>query len=419
MQNKTKKAGYLTKRVKKAHGAAGFAGTLYFLGNIALLAMVCLGMFATNASALWVMNFYQPIVDVINGAQLTADVFCNVVAGAVYGLILVFGLINVIRSFSKLGWLGKKTASAKYGFNRPEYAMEDLGRIFSDTFHAVVFLGLIAYIFYGATTVLIWGIIAAAVGIVIHFVAGLVGGNVSLFVIDNQVTEQKREYGSFSVFLRNFFQIAAVAGIGYGLIQLGGVKDFVVTILGSGYKDPMAMISPICQVVVLVWLLFLSKHATNITEFDQDGPKAPGMKNFTVFSIFTAITMIASIVVEVFVRKSYAIEAITAAPQLWTLIIAGIGLVMFIIQLIMSKFPLVKKSVLKERAAVAAAMLAAAQVPARTRINFNLIDKPGIITLGGHQYMVMPLTYSTEDYPVEENEYDGYEFYYASEEENV
>ncbi len=47
MQNKNKKATYLTKRVKKAQGAAGFAGTLYFLGNIALIAFACLGLFAT------------------------------------------------------------------------------------------------------------------------------------------------------------------------------------------------------------------------------------------------------------------------------------------------------------------------------------------------------------------------------------
>ena len=415
MQNKTKKATYLTKRVKKARGAAGFAGTLYFLGNIALLVMACLGMFATATNALWVMNFYQPIVDLINGAVLTAELFCNVVAGAVYALIFLFGLINVFRSFGKLSWLGKKKASAKYGFNRPEYAMEDLGRIFSDTFHAVVFLGFVSYLFFGATTVLIWGLIAVAVGIVIHFLAGLVGGSVSLFVVENKVIEEKRAYGSFSVFLRNLFQIAAVAAIGYSLLQLGGVKEFIVTMLGKGYADPMAMIYPACQVVVLVWLLFLSKHATNITEFDQDGRYAKGMKNFTVFSLLTAITMIAALVVEIFVRGTFAIDAVIAAPQLWALVIAGTGLVMFIIQLIMSKFPLEKSSIKKARLAAEQAAAAAAIPAPRTGIGFNCITKPGVINQGGHEYMVMPLGYNQECI-ADEDELANYEFCFEEEE---
>lgn len=415
MQNKNKKATYLTKRVKKAQGAARFAGTLYFLGNIALIAMACLGLFSTEANALWVLNFYQPVVDLINGAALTAELFSNIVASAAYALILLFGLINLIRSFTKLGWLGKKKASKTFGFNRPEYAMEDLGRIFSDTFHAVVFLGFVAYMFYGATTVLMWGLIAAGVGILIHFLAGFIGGNVSLFVVSDKVIEEKRAYGGFSVFLRNLFQIAAVAGIGYALLQLGGVKDFVLTMMGSGYADMMAMIYPACQVVVLVWLLFLSKHATNITEFDQDGPKAPGMKNFTVFSLLTAITMIAALVVEIFVRATFALDAVIVAPQLWALIIAGIGLVMFIIQLIMCKFPLEKKSIKKARAeAEQAAALAAIPAP-RTGIGFNCISKPGVINQGGHEYMVMPLGYNCECV-ADEDELYNYDFCFEEEE---
>ena len=113
-----------------------------------------------------------------------------------------------------------------------------------------------------------------------------------------------------------------------------------------------------------------------------------------------------------------AIEAVLTT-MLNEVIVAGIALVMFIIELIMSKFPKVKKSILKQEAAEAAAMAAAMQAPARTKIGFGLINKPGIITLGGHQYMVMPLSYNTEDAPVEENEYDGYDFYFASEEEEA
>ena len=416
MQNKTKKATYLTKRVKKAQSNARFAGTLYFLGNIALIALACLGLFANGGNNLWVMTCYQPILDVVGGAALTSTVFSNVVACGTYALILIFGLINLIRSFTKLGWLAKKKASYTYGFNRPEYAMEDLGRIFSDTFHAIVFLGLISYMFYGATAITLYGFAAIGGGLFIHFVAGLIGGNVSLFVIDNKVIEEKRAFGCFSVFLRNLFQIAAVAGIAYALVQLNGIYDFAIVMLSSGYADIMAMIYPACQVVVLVWFLFLSKHATNITEFDRDGVEARGMKNFTVFSFLTFITMAAAIAVEVFVRGTFAINAVIAAPQLWALVIAAIGLVMFIIQLIMSKFPLEKKSIKNARiAAEQAAALAAMPAP-RTGIGFGCVNKPGIINQGGHEYMVMPLGYNTEYIP-DVDELDSYEFGFEEEEE--
>ena len=211
------------------------------------------------------------------------------------------------------------------------------------------------------------------------------------------------------------FRSAAVAAIGYSLLQLGGVKEFIVTMLGKGYADPMAMIYPACQVVVLVWLLFLSKHATNITEFDQDGRYAKGMKNFTVFSLLTAITMIAALVVEIFVRGTFAIDAVIAAPQLWALVIAGTGLVMFIIQLIMSKFPLEKSSIKKARLAAEQAAAAAAIPAPRTGIGFNCITKPGVINQGGHEYMVMPLGYNQECI-ADEDELANYEFCFEEEE---
>ena len=419
MQNKNKKA-TLSKRVKKAHGAAGFAGVVYFLGNIALLALACLGLFGTESAKLWALNFYQPALDLLGGAGLTAELVSSIIASGLYALILVFGLINVIVSCTKLSWLGKKKASKVYGFNRPEYGMEDLGRSFSNTFHAVVFLGLVAYMFYGATAITTWGLLAVAGGLFVHFVAGFVGGSVSLFVIEDKVYEEKRLYGGFSVFLRNLFQIAAVAGISYALVQLGGIKDFTLMMLASGYADPMAMIYPICQVLVLVWLLFLSKHALNITEFDHDGPKAKGMKNFTVFSLITALTMAGGLVVEIFVRQTIALDAtIIEAPQLWSVMIAAIGLVMFIIQLIMHKFPLVKASIKKEQAeaeaAAAAAALAAMPAP-RPSVNFGFLNKPSVIKQAGHEYMMMPLEYDREYIPDHEELYD-YDFCFEYDEE--
>ena len=422
----------MKKAIKGAHAKAQWVGFFYLLGSIALLALTLLPVAkAGNAGSYWtpvIYNFFAPIVDLINGnAALGINYFTMkpFYISLVYALLVIILVINVISSFCKLGWLYKKTASAKYGFNRPEYAMEDLGRLYSFSLASwVVSHAVICVI--GATInpdVALYVYIALGVAVVLHLWLGLVGGNVTLYnVTPVGISEDKRRYGRFSVFLRNVFQLAAVGAIIYFMVQVPTMGDaFKDIALGTKtINDLLAnvnlLIACVLELLTLIFWVVLAKHATAITEFDRDGKKAPGMKNFAVFSLLIFICMAALIVWNIV--NGLAVEAIMTT-MLNEVIVAGVALVAFIIELIMSKFPKVKKSILKKEAAEAAAMAAAMQAPVRTKINFGMITKPGIITLGGHQYMVMPLTYNTEAAPVEENEYDGYDFYFASEEEEA
>ena len=420
----------MKKAIKSAHAKARWVGFFYLIGSIALLALTVLPLLQiANGEEVWspvIYNFFTPIIDVITGAQvigLNYFTMKTLFVSLVYALLVVILVINVIASFCKLGWLYKNGASFKYGFNRPEYAMEDLGRLYSFSLaswvisHAVLFV--IGATFNPATILFVY--IALGVAIVLHLWLGLVGGNISLFNITAvDVSEDKRQYGRFSVFVRNLLQLAATGAIIYFMVNvstLGTVcADIALqrTTIEAFLANINLIIACALELLTLIFWVVLAKHATAITEFDRDGKDAAGMKNFAIFSLFIFICMGGLVVWNIV--NGLAIEAVLTT-MFNEVIVAAIALVMFIIELIMKNCPKVKKSILKEEAAKAAAMAAAMQGPVREKIGFGLINKPGIITLGGHQYMVMPLSYKTEADPVEENEYDAYDFYFASEEE--
>lgn len=419
----------MQKAIKSAHAKARWVGFFYLIGSIALLALTLLPLLVVaDAGQYWspaIYNFFNPIIEVINGTQVIGINYFTMktlYVSLVYALLVIILVINVIASFCKLGWLYKNTASAKYGFNRPEYAMEDLGRLYSFSLaswvvsHAVIFV--IGATFNPATILFVY--IALAVAIVLHLWLGLVGGNISLFnVTAVGVSEDKRKYGRFSVFVRNILQLAAVGAIIYFMVNVSTLGTVCADIacgrmaIDALLADINLLIACALELLTLIFWVVLAKHATAITEFDRDGKNAAGMKNFATFSLLIFITMGALVVWNIV--NGLAIEAVMTT-MFNEVIVAAIGLVMFIIELIFKNCPKVKKSILKEEAAAAAAMAAAMQAPVREKVGFGLINKPGIITLGGHQYMVMPLSYQTEAEPVEENEYDAYDFYFASEE---
>ena len=432
MSKKIKKSS-LQKSIKGAHAKSRWVGFFYLLGSIALLALTLFPVLKVGKAngEYWtptLLNFFEPIIAVINGTEVLGLNYFTMktfFVAAVYALLVLILLINVISSFCKLGWLYKNTASAKYGFNRPEYAMEDLGRLYSFSFASWVVASAVICVLSATinpdAALIVY--IALGVAVVLHLWLGLVGGNVTLYnVTPVGVSEDKRRYGRFSVFLRNLFQIAAVGAIIYFMVNVSTMGDAFAAIAGGTttiealLADMNLLIACALELLTLIFWVVLAKHATAITEFDRDGKNAPGMKNFAVFSLLIFICMAGTIVFNII--NGLAVDALMTT-MFNEVIVAAVALVMFIIELIMSKFPKVKKSILAQEAAEAAAMAAAMQAPARTKIGFGLINKPGIITLGGHQYMVMPLSYSTEEAPVEENAYDAYDFYFASEEENA
>ena len=338
---KARRLAALRKRITKVQGKAKFVGVLYLLATIAFLAFACLPVFTldgTQEGWLYVLTFWKPFEVLQDLTALNAKTALAMMVSGTYILMVLVALINVFRAFSKLGWLFKKKPSKQNGHNRNAYAMEDLGKIFSSTFFTVVFFNFGLYVVLHRTAISfnIPNIICiAAVGLIIHFVCGHIGGNVSLFVADGDtLTEEKRECGRVAPIIRNVLQIAAVVAIGYMVVLTCNVGGWAEKILAYSVEEIFAQPIGLIACGLLGFALFsytvLLKHATNITEFDSEGTEASGMKNFRVFTFFIFLMAIGAFVVKYVFFQEWNTEL---------LIMAGIAFVSFIIEIIMRNMP--------------------------------------------------------------------------------
>lgn len=342
---KARRLAALRKRITKVQGKAKFVGVLYLLATIAMLALACFPVFTVDGTQngwLYVVTFWQPFTSLQDMASLTVEKVKAMIISALYVLILLVMLVNVFKSFSKLDWLFKKKPSKQNGHNRNAYAMEDMGKIFSSSFCAVVFWNFVIYLLVQADGVSfnIPNLVAiAALGVVIHFLCGHIGGNVSLFVADGDVlTEEKRECGRISPIVRNVLQLIAICGIGYVITLTNELGGLLLTVLGSPadalMAEPMKLLPAAIHVLSLIFFAVLVKHATNVTEFDSEGVEAAGMKNFRVFAFLLLLTSVGAWAVDYFLFGTWTTEL---------LIMAAIALVAFIIELIMKNMPSVKQ----------------------------------------------------------------------------
>ncbi len=379
----------MRKRVRKAQNKAKWMGFFYFLGTLALLALACLGMFSyENKGAteyLWILTFWKPFLDITNG--FTLEVIKPMIKPLIYTIMLLVLLINFFRCFGKFGWLYKKKASRTYGFNRNAFAMEDLGRIFSGSFFAVILFSCVLYLTGYQFTLMAY--IAVGVGFFFHFWCGLVGGNVSLFTARGGVEEEKRRFGRFAPFIRNLFQFAAVAGIAWFFLEMNTLNGFIGDLFKTGdfagiANDLNALIVAAIELVMVICWLVLVKHATASTEFDRDGSQAAGMHNFRVFTFFIFLLASGLVAVEYFLMN------VGISKNLETIYIAVIALVSFILECCLRRFPKVKGKIKRQEAFEA--QCAMANAPQSSRIPLHCFTQPGLITYGGQQYMVMPMS---------------------------
>ncbi len=394
----------MRKRIGKAQGKAKWMGFFYFIGTLALLAAACLGMFeyetADGKEYLWVLTFWKPFLEIKNG--FSWEIIKPMIKPLIYTLMLLVLLINVFRCFGKFGWLFKKKASRKYGFNRNAFAMEDLGRIFSGSLFALIFWGCILYLTGYELTLMAY--IGVGVGFFFHFWCGLVGGNVSLFTAHGGVQEEKRRFGRFSPFLRNLLQIAAIAGIAWFFLEMntlhGFISDLVKTHDFKGILDDMdALIAAGAELLIVICWLVLVKHATATTEYDRDGSDAAGAHNFRIFTFF--IFLLAGGLV----AYQYFVMSVAFKNNMDTIWIAVIAFVSFIIECIMRRFPKVKKSIRKQEAFDAE--YSADDVTRVSRVPLHCFNAPGLVNYGGAEYMFMPMT-STAPMQSEEPQVEYY-----------
>lgn len=339
---KARRLAALRKRIAQVQGKAKFVGVLYLLATIGLLGlMACFPIIKlddTNGDWLYALTFWKPFPLLMDRAAWTVEGIKVVGGAAIYALMLLVLFINVVKSFSKLGWLFKKKPSKQNGHNRNAYAMEDMGKIFSASFFVCVMFNFCIFLLLqanGAIPNVPNAIVVAGIALAVHFICGHIGGNVSLFVADGDVlTEEKRECGRISPIVRNVLQFAAICGIGYfiGLKNdiSNGASSVLAFILEHQAFSLREFFPCAAQMVSLLFFAVLVGHATNITEFDSEGVEASGMKNFRVFTILLTLSALGLFAVQYLFFHVWVNEP---------LIIAGIALASFVIELIMKNMP--------------------------------------------------------------------------------
>ena len=280
------------KKVRKERSKAGCAGVLYLLGALALAVLAFFPVLNIGGNELWVVTFFSPIIEAIGG---TLD-WIGIIVSALYLWIMLAAVINFFKALSKISWLTKKSLKYVNGYNRNISAMEDIGKRFSGSFATIINLSFLIAILQPNTsdvTITIYAYIIIAVGLLIHFLAGLIEGKVSGFeapVNGGDVEENKRECGIFVYFFRNIMQLLAVAGMLYFFVPKCTVGATLQGLLNGANLfegDIVTTLVPVVlQVLIVPCMFVLIKHATAATEFNRDGIKGKGMKNYRVFAFF-------------------------------------------------------------------------------------------------------------------------------------
>lgn len=411
---KEKKPVSLKKRVSATHAKAEFVGFLYLIATVFLAVMSFFPLiYGTSVGAMNVTNFWKPLIALKNIDGSGLPVLFNAGVSIIYVVLLLTVVINVFRSLSCLGLLFKKKASRVSGFNRNEMAMEKMGKIFSGTYCVFIAFPFMIHLITGAGFANLF-YFSATIGLIFHFWAGLVGGNVSTFTVGENVTEEKRKFGRIAPFFRNLAQLVFVGLIMYFIsetnLMLNMLKWAEKGAFSELFKGPKMDlvyygIIPLGQLLICIWTLVLLKHATASTEFQRDGKEASGMKNFRVFSILLLITAGAFFGFMCFASTKRDF----VSPQMGTLYIAIIAFAALIEEFCMCRLPNVKGAVeddeeegTEENPEVqttngAENTCGQPQVPVVYQIPLQCISQPGVFMQpNGQPVMIMPMVAGTQ-----------------------
>ncbi len=301
MKRMNSKTVQIRKRIKAIQGRAKFVGVLYLLGTIGLAALAaCMPLLDNTTVTLSVMKFFEPIKELFKGGVKQIKTYslsqlADLGVAVTYAIMLFSMLIDILRSISKLGWLFKRRASYSNGFNRNMYAMDDMGKRFSGVLATLLIFNLVFFMVDSASKISLYGYVALAGGLLLHFLCGLIGGSVTLFTMGERVEEEEREHGLLVYFIRNLIQLVVVAALVYFLCQASVLAVKAREVLGkiwmnkAGIKEIeyKGLIPAGVEMVTWLCVFVLAKHATASTEFNRDCMNGAGMRNFAVFSFFT------------------------------------------------------------------------------------------------------------------------------------
>ena len=176
----TRNAVAIRKRVRKAHSKAKFAGLLYLLGSLALLALACMPTLTIGGKDLWLLNFWKPFSSI---AKANRDLLA-IITSALYAIILLTCLFKFFGCLGKLCGLTRKSTRYVNGYNKNMRAMERMAKLFSRSFSAIINCYILIYVLQPSAVekaLTIYAYAILGIGLFVHFIAGLVGGLVGLY----------------------------------------------------------------------------------------------------------------------------------------------------------------------------------------------------------------------------------------------
>ncbi len=350
------KASMLKARIARNRTRAELIGLLYLVATIVLAVAACSPLMIHKLAPIGISQFWRQFLPANLKAAKNLEWVIRMVNSTLYAAMLIGLVVNTIRAFAKLGWLFKKKASKTYGFNRNAYAMEDIGNLFSGSFALILITYFIIALFCGNVALssfrIRFGLLIVG-ALFIHFFCGIIGGKISYFDLeDGDIVEEERVIGRFAPVLRNVIQLVVVFAmiilfldvcklhtVISPLLEKGGIRKYLL-------NQPTAWISLVLQGLTILCLFVLIKHATGITEFNINGPYGSGMKNFRVFSFFIFLTSGATFACRYLFKEvafkmtsTGRVSELVQILDVRSIIIAGIALAVFIIEVVMRHMP--------------------------------------------------------------------------------
>ena len=328
----------IRKRIKKMHSKAKFAGGFYVFGTFLLAVLTILSLFLSNilptatiGGAAWSWaEFIKPFKDLDNKESYVGLIIS--ILFAVLVLIIVLSFIACLFGKTRKD-LAKKYTKVTNACNVNMGAMKKLGKRYSRSLSAIVSIWFIIAVLSGDFKLGLLGYITLGVGLLIHFWAGLVEGTTSVFDVSGTTpVELKRSYSMFLYFWRNLLQVVGLVAVLFVFTKITSLGGDVAGILqGSfGFGNVFGLIALALQALILIFALVLIKHTTNTTEFNRIGVEGPGMKNYVVFSVLTAIVAAGTFVVLHFLAKNTAAIKILTFELSIGLWYVGIAVVMIL-----------------------------------------------------------------------------------------
>lgn len=333
----------IRKRIKKMHSKAKFAGGFYVFGTFLLAVLTILSLFLSNilptatiGGAAWSWaEFIKPFKDLDNKESYVGLIIS--ILFAVLVLIVVLSFIACLFGKTRKD-LAKKYTKVTNACNVNMGAMKKLGKRYSRSLSAIVSIWFIIAVLSGDFKLGLLGYITLGVGLLIHFWAGLVEGTTSVFDVSGTApVELKRSYSMFLYFWRNLLQVVGLVAVLFVFTKVTTLGGDVAGILKGSFSfgNTFSLIALALQALLLVFALVLIKHTTNTTEFNRIGVEGPGMKNYVVFSVLTAIVAAETFVVLHFLAKNTAaIKILTfeLSVGLWYVGIAVVMILMVIFE---------------------------------------------------------------------------------------